>query len=298
MHLAAESHVDRSIDAPAEFVQTNVCGTFNLLQASREVFEKQPSSRRETFRFLHVSTDEVFGTLDFDSAPFNERTPYDPHSPYAASKAAADHLARAWHDTYGLPVIVTNCSNNYGPYQFPEKLVPVVILKALRGDPIPVYGKGENIRDWLYVEDHARGLYRVLTDGRPGETYNIGGENERQNIELVGMICDILDELLPCAKCAMTRQNDNEKFSSYRDLIQFVPDRPGHDLRYAIDATKICDELGWTPLEDFESGFRKTVQWYIENRNWWERILRDQNSLERIGLGSSFSSVSTPALLQ
>ncbi|MBP6864352.1 MAG: dTDP-glucose 4,6-dehydratase [Candidatus Didemnitutus sp.] len=271
MHLAAESHVDRSIDGPGAFIQTNVVGTFTLLQAARGHFDKLTGPARERFRFLHVSTDEVYGSLG-PAGLFTETTAYDPHSPYSASKAASDHLARAWADTYGLPVLVTNCSNNYGPYQFPEKLIPVVILKALRGDPIPVYGKGENIRDWLYVGDHAEALHAVLTRGRTGETYNIGGNNERRNLDLVRLLCSILDELRPCA--------DGTRYES---LITFVADRPGHDLRYAIDATKIKRELGWTPQQDHTSGFRKTVQWYLENQPWWQSILDGSYKLERLG---------------
>lgn len=273
MHLAAESHVDRSIDGPGEFIQTNVVGTFLLLQAARDYYDGLDDEAKAGFRFLHVSTDEVYGSLPFEAPAFSETTPYDPHSPYSASKAASDHLARAWQTTYGLPVIVTNCSNNYGPYQFPEKLIPVVILKALRGEPIPVYGKGENVRDWLFVEDHADALYQVLTQGRVGETYNLGGNNERQNIELVRMICQLLDEMAP-----------EPKVSCHESLITFVTDRPGHDLRYAIDATKIRNELGWQPKEDFQSGFRKTIQWYLENQAWWQPILEKKHKLERLGL--------------
>lgn len=296
MHLAAESHVDRSIDGPGEFVQTNIVGTFNLLQASlqhwrsldagdaefsmnnpgsgcdhTESTKKNPASQK-TFRFLHVSTDEVYGSLEADATGFSETTSYDPHSPYSASKAASDHLARAWADTYGLPVLVTNCSNNYGPYQFPEKLIPVVILKCLRSEPIPVYGKGENVRDWLYVSDHAEALYTVLIKGCIGETYNIGGNNERQNIELVRTLCTLMDKFAPM---------DNAK--SYEELISFVTDRPGHDMRYAIDSTKIREELGWEPKEDFESGFRKTVKWYLDNQSWWRHILDGSYKLERLG---------------
>lgn len=272
MHLAAESHVDRSIDGPGDFVETNIVGTFKLLQTTRKFYETLSGISRETFRFLHVSTDEVYGSLGKEGA-FTEKTPYDPHSPYSASKAASDHLARAWCDTYKLPVLLTNCSNNYGPYQFPEKLIPVVILKALDGEKIPVYGKGENIRDWLYVEDHAKALYTVLSKGLVGESYNIGGNNEQRNIDLVELICSIMDELVP------------NKFglSSYKDLITFVADRPGHDLRYAIDASKIKSELGWTPKETFESGFRKTVAWYLNNQNWWQNILNGNYRLERLG---------------
>lgn len=270
MHLAAESHVDRSIDGPSEFIQTNIVGTYNLLQAALDYWRNLPEANG--FRFLHVSTDEVFGSLAPDAPGFSETTPYDPHSPYSASKAASDHLARAWNDTYGLPVLVTNCSNNYGPYQFPEKLIPVVILKCLRGEPIPVYGKGKNVRDWLYVSDHAEALYTVLTKGRVGETYNIGGNNERQNIELVRTLCILMDKFAPM---------DNAK--SYAELISFVTDRPGHDMRYAIDSTKIREELGWEPKEDFESGFRKTVKWYLDNQGWWQHILDGSYKLERLG---------------
>lgn len=288
MHLAAESHVDRSIDGPGEFIQTNIVGTFNLLQAALGYWKLLPSQvsalksqpSKETFRFLHVSTDEVYGSLDPDASGFSETTPYDPHSPYSASKAASDHLARAWGDTSGLPVLVTNCSNNYGPYQFPEKLIPVVILKCLRGEPIPVYGKGENIRDWLYVQDHAEALYAVLTQGRVGETYNIGGNNERKNIELVRMLCQIMDQMHPPSRLPTFSPSNP---ISYESLITFVTDRPGHDLRYAIDPTKIRDELGWEPKEDFASGFRKTVQWYLENRDWTDNILDGSYQLERLG---------------
>lgn len=271
MHLAAESHVDRSIDGPGAFVQTNVIGTFNMLQAARAHFESLEPSAKDNFRFLHVSTDEVYGSLG-ETGLFSESTPYDPHSPYSASKAASDHLARAWADTYKLPVLVTNCSNNYGPYQFPEKLIPVVILKALRGEPIPVYGKGENIRDWLYVGDHADALYTVISKGKIGETYNIGGYNERKNIDLVKLLCELLDELKPKA--------DGKR---YADQISFVTDRPGHDLRYAIDASKIKQELGWAPKQDHTSGFRKTVQWYLDNTEWTQQILDGSYKLERLG---------------
>ena len=367
MHLAAESHVDRSIDGPGEFIQTNIVGTFNLLQVALAYWKGLPETdvlvdssssepernslstqtsdsnnevkpleletrtdnypTKSDFRFLHVSTDEVYGSLSPEASGFSETTPYDPHSPYSASKAASDHLARAWADTYGLPVLVTNCSNNYGPYQFPEKLIPVVILKCLRGESIPVYGKGENIRDWLYVTDHAEALYSVLTKGRIGETYNIGGNNERQNIELVRMLCELMDDevrqngdgkhdsvclegttargafraakeqlsggqfKLPVAGssaehsgCPSTSQPLNLSTSkSFQDLITFVKDRPGHDMRYAIDPTKIRDELGWEPKENFESGFRKTVKWYLDNRQWWENILNGDYKLDRLG---------------
>ncbi len=270
MHLAAESHVDRSIDGPGAFIHTNILGTYTLLEAARE-YLASASFPISSFRFLHVSTDEVYGSLG-DSGKFSETTAYSPHSPYSASKAASDHLARAWHDTYGLPVIVTNCSNNYGPYQFPEKLIPVVILKALRGEPIPVYGKGENIRDWLYVEDHAEALLTVLGKGAPGETYNIGGDNELRNIDLVRLLCHILDELRP--------RTDGK---SYAEQITFVTDRPGHDLRYAIDAAKIHRDLGWTPKQDHQSGFRKTVAWYLDNESWWRDILDGKYQLQRLG---------------
>ncbi len=271
MHLAAESHVDRSIDGPGAFIQTNIVGTYTLLQAARAHFESLKDGARTRFRFLHVSTDEVYGSLGATGL-FHEETPYDPHSPYSASKASSDHLARAWADTYQLPVLVTNCSNNYGPYHIPEKLIPVVILKALRGDPIPVYGKGENIRDWLYVGDHAEALHTVVAQGRPGQTYNIGGNNERRNIDLVRLLCSLLDELRP--------RTGGKK---YAEQIAFVTDRPGHDLRYAIDATKIKRELGWTPKQDHTSGFRQTVQWYLENQPWWQSILDGSYKLERLG---------------
>ncbi len=271
MHLAAESHVDRSIDGPGAFIQTNVIGTFNLLQSARSHYEALEGDAKANFRFLHVSTDEVYGSLG-ESGLFTETTPYDPHSPYSASKASSDHLARAWADTYRLPVLITNCSNNYGPYQFPEKLIPVVILKALRGEDIPVYGKGINIRDWLYVEDHADALYTVISEGQIGETYNIGGYNERKNIDIVELLCELLDELKP-----------REDRRSYREQITFVTDRPGHDLRYAIDASKIKRELGWTPKQDHTSGFRKTVQWYLDNTAWTQQILDGSYQLERLG---------------
>ena len=271
MHLAAESHVDRSIDGPGAFIQTNVIGTFNMLQCARTHFEQLESDTKAEFRFLHVSTDEVYGSLGAEGL-FSETTPYDPHSPYSASKASSDHLARAWADTYDLPVLVTNCSNNYGPYQFPEKLIPVVILKALKGEAIPVYGKGENIRDWLYVGDHADALFTVVSKGTIGETYNIGGHNERTNLELVTLLCELLDELDPRA--------DGK---SYAEQITFVTDRPGHDLRYAIDASKIKRELGWVPKQDHTSGFRKTVQWYLDNTKWTKDILSGDYQLERLG---------------
>ena len=272
MHLAAESHVDRSIDGPGEFIHTNVIGTFQMLQSALGYLRSLEGHAKEYFRFLHVSTDEVFGSLGPSDSAFTETTPYDPHSPYSASKASSDHLVRAWHDTYGLPIVITNCSNNYGPYQFPEKLIPVVILKALRGDPIPVYGKGENIRDWLYVEDHAEALIAAVEKGRVGQTYCIGGDNERRNIDLVRLLCRILDELRP--------RSDGK---SYADQITFVQDRPGHDMRYAINASKARQELGWEPKQDHESGFRKTVQWYLDNEGWWKAILDGSYQLERLG---------------
>jgi dTDP-glucose 4,6-dehydratase len=286
MHLAAESHVDRSIDGPGEFIQTNILGTYVLLQTAREYIStfNFPLS---TFRFLHVSTDEVYGSLG-ETGLFTETTPYDPHSPYSASKASSDHLARAWRDTYGLPVIVTNCSNNYGPFQFPEKLIPVVILKALRGEPIPVYGKGENIRDWLYVEDHAEALLAAISKGKPGETYNIGGNNEMRNIDLVRLLCRLLDEALEKRPELRTKHLTSDlRPPTSESLITFVTDRPGHDLRYAIDATKIKNELGWEPKQDHESGFRKTVEWYLDNEKWWQNILDGSYQLERLGKAES-----------
>jgi dTDP-glucose 4,6-dehydratase len=264
MHLAAESHVDRSICGPAEFIQTNIMGSYNLLESARAYWDKLDLEKREDFRFLHVSTDEVYGSLGAGGL-FHEESPYQPSSPYAASKASSDHLVRAWHHTYGLPVLITNCSNNYGPYQFPEKLIPLMILNALEGKSLPVYGKGENVRDWLYVEDHARALHTVLEKGVPGRTYNIGGRCEKQNIEVVRAICDILNET--------NLITDNQlSITDYRNLITFVPDRPGHDLRYAIDDTRIRTELGWKPKESFKTGLRKTVQWYIDNPEWVRRV--------------------------
>ncbi len=270
MHLAAESHVDRSIDGPDAFIQTNILGTYILLEAARQYFSTFDSPS-QSFRFLHVSTDEVYGSLG-DIGEFTETTAYNPRSPYSASKAASDHLARAWHHTYGLPVLVTNGANNYGPYQFPEKLIPVVLLKALRGESIPVYGTGENIRDWIHVEDHAEALIRVLEAGSPGETYNIGGNNEIRNNDLVHLLCSILDEIRP-------RADDRP----YAEQITFVTDRPGHDLRYAIDSTKIRDQLGWSPKQDHKSGFRKTVEWYLNNEAWWQNILNGSTQLVRLG---------------
>ena len=276
MHLAAESHVDRSIDSASEFIQTNIVGTFNLLETARAYWQQMPSEKREAFRFHHISTDEVYGDLHGTDDLFTETTPYAPSSPYSASKASSDHLVRAWLRTYGLPTIVTNCSNNYGPYHFPEKLIPLMILNALDGKPLPVYGDGMQIRDWLFVEDHARALYQVVTEGVVGETYNISGHNEKANIEVVKTICALLEELVPEKPAGVTR---------YEDLITFVQDRPGHDVRYAIDAAKIGRELGWKPQETFESGIRKTVQWYLDNKTWWQNVLNGSYRLERLGTG-------------
>lgn len=276
MHLAAESHVDRSIDGPGEFIHTNVVGTYTLLEATRSYWGRLNESDKSGFRFHHISTDEVYGDLHGTDDLFTETTPYAPSSPYSASKAASDHLVRAWQRTYGLPTLVTNCSNNYGPFHFPEKLIPHIILNALHGKTLPVYGDGQQIRDWLYVEDHARALVEVVTKGEIGETYNIGGHNEQRNLTVVHTICDLLEELAPERKIP--------GISSYRDLITFVKDRPGHDARYAIDAGKIERELGWRPQETFESGMRKTVQWYLDNEVWWQRVLSGAYRLERIGL--------------
>jgi len=272
MHLAAESHVDRSIDGPGEFIQTNVVGTFTLLQAALGYWRAQPAAAQAAFRFHHISTDEVFGSLG-DEGLFHEATAYDPRSPYSSSKAASDHLVRAWHHTYGLPVIVTNCSNNYGPYHFPEKLIPLMIINALEGLKLPVYGVGANVRDWLYVEDHARALLAAALDGKPGETYCIGGRCEMKNLDVVEAICGLMDELAP-----------NAKIGPRKSLIHFVTDRPGHDMRYAIDAGKIANDLGWEPRETFESGLRKTVEWYLANRAWWERIRSGVYRGERLGV--------------
>ncbi|GHA88726.1 dTDP-glucose 4,6-dehydratase [Modicisalibacter luteus] len=273
MHLAAESHVDRSIDGPAAFIETNIVGTYTLLEVARSYWRELDEKRKSRFRFHHISTDEVFGDLDGPEALFTEQTPYAPSSPYSASKASSDHLVRAWRRTYGLPTLITNCSNNYGPYHFPEKLIPLMILNALEGKPLPVYGKGEQIRDWLHVEDHARALYRVVTEGKVGETYNIGGHNEKQNIEVVHTICALLEELVPSS-------------SPYTSLITYVADRPGHDLRYAIDAGKIQRELGWVPQETFDSGIRKTVLWYLENQEWCRRVQDGSYQRERLGMAN------------
>ncbi|WP_417228687.1 dTDP-glucose 4,6-dehydratase [Amphritea sp.] len=288
MHLAAESHVDRSIDGPGAFIETNVVGTYILLEAARQYWQSMGADRSKNFRFHHISTDEVYG--DLGSTPsllagegqgelatpqlFTEKTPYDPSSPYSASKASSDHLVRSWHRTYGLPILVTNCSNNYGPYHFPEKLIPLVILNALEAKPLPIYGKGDQIRDWLYVEDHACALYRVITEGRPGETYNIGGHNEKENIVVVETICDVLEDLAP---------NKPEGLKAYRDLITYVSDRPGHDLRYAIDASKIQRDLGWQPEETFQTGIRKTVEWYLANLEWCKNVQDGTYQRQRLG---------------
>jgi len=270
LHLAAESHVDRSISGPRDFIETNVLGTYNLLEAARSYWSSLSGAARDAFRFLHVSTDEVYGSLGPEGL-FHEETPYDPSSPYSASKAASDHLAKAWHRTYGLPVVVSNCSNNYGPYHFPEKLIPLVTLNALEGKPLPVYGKGDNIRDWLYVEDHARALALIAEKGRLGETYNVGGRNERTNLQVVEAICDTLDRLVPAPR-------------PRRELITFVADRPGHDHRYAIDATKLETELGWRALENFETGLEKTIRWYLANEDWWRPLRKSVYAGERLGL--------------
>ena len=278
MHLAAESHVDRSIDGPAVFVETNILGTYTLLESARHYWQQLENPAQKSFRFHHISTDEVYGDLESTDDLFTETTSYAPSSPYSASKASSDHLVRAWLRTYGLPTIVTNCSNNYGPYHFPEKLIPLTILNALDGKPLPIYGDGMQIRDWLFVEDHARALYKVVTEGKVGETYNIGGHNEKANIEVVNTICALLEELVP-------KKPSNVK--QYSDLITYVTDRPGHDLRYAIDATKIAQELGWKPEETFESGIKKTVEWYLNNRQWWERVLDGSYSRERLGVNGN-----------
>ena len=280
MHLAAESHVDRSITGAADFIQTNMVGTFTLLEAARGYWNGLEKQAKEDFRFLHVSTDEVYGSLGEDGL-FEETTPYDPSSPYSASKAASDHLAKAWQRTYGLPVVVSNCSNNYGPYHFPEKLIPLTILNALAGRALPVYGKGENIRDWLYVDDHARALDLIVEKGCPGETYNVGGRNERRNIDVVRRICAVLDELVP---------GDTPR----EGLIEYVTDRPGHDARYAIDATKLEEELGWRAQENFDSGIEKTVRWYLDN-DWWWQPLRDRYDGERLGLNAEEADAKVPA---
>ncbi|EHD0099005.1 dTDP-glucose 4,6-dehydratase [Vibrio vulnificus] len=274
MHLAAESHVDRSIDGPVTFIETNIVGTYTLLEVARSYWNTLDGERKAAFRFHHISTDEVYGDLEGTDALFSETTSYAPSSPYSASKASSDHLVRAWLRTYGLPTVVTNCSNNYGPYHFPEKLIPLMILNALEGKALPVYGDGMQIRDWLFVEDHARALYKVVTEGVVGETYNIGGHNEKANIEVVKTICALLEDMVP---------NKPQGVVQYHDLITYVKDRPGHDVRYAIDASKIERELGWKPQETFESGIRKTVEWYLNNQEWWSRVLDGSYSRERLG---------------
>ncbi|MGP9765397.1 dTDP-glucose 4,6-dehydratase [Halomonas sp. AOP13-D3-9] len=297
MHLAAESHVDRSIDGPAAFIQTNIVGTYTLLEAVRHYWKGLQASAPEkasAFRFHHISTDEVYGDLEGPEDLFIEETPYAPSSPYSASKASSDHLVRAWHRTYGLPVLVTNCSNNYGPYHFPEKLIPLMILNALAGKSLPVYGNGQQVRDWLYVEDHARALVKVVTEGIVGETYNIGGHNEQTNLHVVETICEILDELVLKERGVRSEENPSQAqhssltihhspLTSFKELITFVQDRPGHDLRYAIDASKIERELGWTPEETFETGLRKTVQWYLANETWWKRVQDGSYQGQRLG---------------
>ena len=275
MNLAAETHVDRSIDGPAAFVETNIGGTFALLQAALGYWEELPNEAKRSFRFHQVSTDEVFGSLTADAAPFSETTPYHPNSPYSASKASADHLVRAWHHTYGLPATISNCSNNYGPYHFPEKLIPLMILNCLHGEPLPVYGKGDNVRDWLHVEDHARALVLIAERGAAGETYNVGASAERSNLAIVTQICALVDQMAPSASTPRRAS-----------LIRFVADRPGHDWRYAIDSTKIRTELGWQPLQTFESGLARTVRWYVDNRPWWEAIRSGVYRGERLGLAS------------
>lgn len=275
MHLAAESHVDRSIDGSQAFIETNIVGTYTLLEVARKYWAKLPEDKKSQFRFHHISTDEVYGDLDGTDDLFTESTPYAPSSPYSASKASSDHLVRAWLRTYGLPTIITNCSNNYGPYHFPEKLIPLMILNALEGKPLPVYGSGNQIRDWLYVEDHARALYKVVTEGMVGETYNIGGHNEKANIDVVRTICELLEELAP---------NKPNGVNKYENLITYVADRPGHDLRYAIDASKIAKELSWRPQETFKYGIRKTVEWYLNNQEWWSHVLDGSYNRERLGV--------------
>lgn len=276
MHLAAESHVDRSIDGPAAFIETNIVGTYTLLEATRHYWKGLVEAKKADFRFHHISTDEVYGDLENPEGFFTETTPYAPSSPYSASKASSDHLVRAWQRTYGLPTMITNCSNNYGPYHFPEKLIPLIILNALAGKPLPVYGKGEQIRDWLFVEDHARALHLVATTPQPNTTYNIGGHNERRNIDVIQAICELLEELHP---------QKPQGIAHYRDLVTYVTDRPGHDMRYSINADKIAHELGWTPQETFESGIRKTVLWYLNNETWWSRVQDGSYAGERLGLG-------------
>ena len=282
VHLAAETHVDRSIDGPSPFIKTNIVGTYTLLEAARTYWDALDDARKSSFRFLHVSTDEVYGSLGA-SGRFSETTPMSPNSPYSASKASSDHLVRAWHHTFGLPVLITNCSNNFGPYQFPEKLIPLLIVRGLQKKPMPIYGAGENVRDWLYVDDHVRALCTVLDHGKVGETYNIGADGERTNLQVVETVCDLLDELLA-----------DPPDERHRSLITFVPDRPGHDLRYAIDATKIKQDLGWRPEESFETAMRRTVQWYLENRWWYEGVMDKTYGGERLGLAGSSADRAEP----
>ena len=298
MHLAAESHVDRSIDGPAEFIETNIVGTYTLLEATRQYWNKLEQVKKEIFRFHHISTDEVYGDLEGTNDLFTETTSYEPSSPYSASKASSDHLVRAWQRTYGLPTLVTNCSNNYGPFHFPEKLIPLIILNALDGKALPVYGNGMQIRDWLYVEDHARALYKIVTEGTVGETYNIGGHNEKANIDVVKIICELLEELVPIFSNSkfLSRHpvDDSVAIKTYKDLITYVKDRPGHDVRYAIDASKIERELGWTPQETFESGIKSTVEWYLNNKQWWSRVLDGSYTGERFGTNSHIETNPSP----
>lgn len=283
MHLAAESHVDRSIDGPADFIETNIVGTYTLLEAARCYWNRLDEFDKSLFRFHHISTDEVYGDLEVTDDLFIETTSYAPSSPYSASKASSDHLVRAWQRTYGLPTLITNCSNNYGPYHFPEKLIPHMILNALSGRLLPVYGDGNQVRDWLYVEDHARALVKVAMEGEVGETYNIGGHNEKRNIEVVETICDLLQEMAPPGSYQYIKWEPSLGVNSYRELITFVKDRPGHDVRYAIDAGKVERELGWVPEETFETGIRKTLQWYLDNPEWWQRVLNGEYQLDRLG---------------
>ncbi len=272
VNFAAESHVDRSIDGPSDFIRTNISGTYTLLQKSLRYYQSLTKEDQKSFRFHHISTDEVFGSLDNDGI-FTEETPYDPSSPYSASKASSDHLVRAWHRTYGLPIIISNCSNNYGPYQFPEKLIPLMILNCLQEKPLPVYGTGENIRDWLFVDDHCDAIHTIIEKGEIGETYNVGGNNEIKNIDIVKTICNLLDNIRP-----------SENLKSYQELITFVKDRPGHDLRYAIDSSKLQNKLGWSPKETFETGIRKTIDWYLDNKTWWQEIQNNTYQQERLGV--------------
>lgn len=283
LHLAAESHVDRSIDGAGEFIQTNIVGTYNLLETARHYWINLSGIKKSNFRFHHISTDEVYGDLESNDGFFTEETSYAPSSPYSASKASSDHLVRAWYRTYKLPIVITNCSNNYGPYQFPEKLIPLTILNAIAGNSLPIYGKGSQIRDWLYVEDHVKALLKVHQEGELGETYNIGGRNEKTNLEVVSALCDLLEELVPVNENKKLNII-NKKLKSYKELITFVSDRPGHDVRYAVDTTKIHKKLGWNPVETFETGIQKTVKWYLSNETWWKRVQDGSYQGERLGL--------------